>query len=54
VIVTSRSLEHMLLTYSLRTLVCNCSGYNIWLFISLMDSYDDVMDYDLCCLISMY
>ena len=29
-IVTSCSCEHMLLTYSLRTLVCKWSGFSIW------------------------
>ena len=32
----------MLLTYSLRTLACKWSGYSTWLFVLLMDSYDDV------------
>ena len=37
----------MLSTYSLRTLACKQSGYSTWLFVSLMDSYDDVDGCDL-------
>ena len=54
VYVTSRSCEHMLLTYSLRTLACKWSGFSIW----FMFAYGFLWWYwwimMLCYLISMY
>ena len=32
----------MLSTYYLRTLAWKSSGYSAWLFVSFIDSYDDV------------
>jgi hypothetical protein len=45
--VTSRSCEHMLSTYYLRTLAWKSSGYSAWLFVSFIYSYDDVDGFDL-------
>ena len=46
VYVTSRSFEHMLLTYYLRTLACKWFDYSTWLLFCLYIFMRMLMDYD--------
>jgi len=46
VTVTSRSCDHMLLTYSLSTLACKWSSFSIWLYVHLWILMMMLMDYD--------